>query len=126
MVVGFFATIALASALDQFGDEMFKRGVARPFFVGKYRLHHRHVLYVVLPLAYAVLSTLILAGYITVVSSLLWTGLAGTLVVAGGCLILDMAVDYGIHSRGWGFIHHELIYLLVPAFAFSDFLRVVV
>jgi hypothetical protein len=126
MVVGFFATLAFASALDQFGDEMFKRGVARPFFVGKHRLHHRHFLYIVVPLAYAVLSTLILAGYVRVVSGLLWTGLAGTLVVAGGCLVLDMALDYGYHSSGWGFIHHELIYLLVPAFAFSDFLRVVV
>jgi hypothetical protein len=25
----------------------------------------------------------------------------------------------------WGILHHELIYLAIPAFAFSDFLRLV-
>jgi hypothetical protein len=125
-LVGFFATIAIASALNQFGDEMFRRGFARPFFVGRYRVHHRHFLYIALPMGYAVLSTLILAGYIKVVSSLLWTGLAGTLIVGVGCLMLDLALDYGSHSRGWGFIHHELIYLAVPAFAFTDFLKLAI
>jgi hypothetical protein len=126
IIVGFFATFAIASVLDQFGDEMFKRGVARPFFLGRYRLHHRHFLYIVLPLGYSILSTLILAGYVEVVSNLLWAGLADTIVVAGTCLLLDLALDYGSHSRGWGFIHHELIYLAVPMFVFTDFLRLAV
>ncbi len=126
IIVGFFATLAFASALDQFGDEMFRRGVARPFFLGRHRLHHRHFLFIVLPLAYVVLSTLVIAGLVQVESSLLWTGLAGTLSIAGSCLILDLALDYASSSRGWGFIHHELIYLAVPAFAFSDFLKLAV
>ncbi len=126
IIVGFFATLAFASALDQFGDEMFRRGVARPFFLGRHRLHHRHFLFIVLPLAYVVLSTLVIAGFVQVEASLLWTGLAGTLFVAGSCLVLDLALDYASSSRGWGFIHHELIYLAVPAFAFSDFLKLAV
>ncbi len=126
ILVGFFATLAFASALDQFGDEMFRRGVARPFFLGRYRLHHRHFLFIFLPLAYVVLSTLVIAGFVQVESSLLWTGLAGTLIVAGSCLVLDLALDYASSSRGWGFIHHELIYLAIPAFAFSDFLKLAV
>ncbi len=126
IMVGFFAVLAFASALDQFGDEMFRRGVARPFFFGKYRLHHRHFLFVILPVGYAILSAFIVAGYVTIVPNLLWTGLAGSLIVAGGCLVLDLALDYASSSRGWGFIHHELIYLAVPAYAFSDFLRIAI
>ncbi|MDE1853628.1 MAG: hypothetical protein KGI38_07770 [Thaumarchaeota archaeon] len=123
IVVGFFATVVVASALNRFGDEMFRRGVARPFFLGRRRLHHRQFLFVVLPAAYAVLSALILAGYVTVVWSLLWQGLAGTVAVGASCLLLDLFVDHARKGGGWGYIHHELIYFAVPAFAFSNFLR---
>lgn len=123
MAVGFLATLAIASVLDQFGDAMFRKGVARPFFFGRYRLHHRRFLFVVLPVGYASLAVLILAGYVTVDWGLLWPGLAGTFAVATSCLALDLVVDNARKGGGWGYIHHELIYLAVPAFAFSNFLR---
>lgn len=126
VAVGFFATLAIASALDQFGDAMFRRGVARPFFLGRYRLHHRQFLFFVLPVAYAALSILVLAGYVSVVWSLLWPGLGGTVAVATSCLLLDLIVDYARKGGGRGYIHHELIYLAVPVFAFSNFLRLAV
>jgi len=125
-VVGFVVVIVLVSILDQFGDAMFKRGVAKPFFVGRRRLHHRSFLYGFLPTAYVVLSTLVLTGYIRIVWSLFWTGLASTLVIAVSCLLIDLAVDYARKGGGWGYIHHELVYLLIPAFAFSDFLRLAI
>lgn len=124
--VGFFATLALASALNQLGDAMFRRGVARPFFLGRYRLHHRSFLFVVLPAAYAALSALVVTGYVEIVWSLFWTGMAGTFVVAGSCLMLDLFVDYARKEGGWGYLHHELIYFAVPAFAFSNFLRLAI
>jgi hypothetical protein len=126
LVVGFFATLLIASALNEFGDEMFRRGVARPFFFGRYRLHHRRFLFVFLPVGYSLLSALILLGYVQIVWSDFWTGIAGTLAIAVACLLLDLTVDYARDSGGWGFIHHELVYLLVPAFAFTDFLRIAV
>jgi hypothetical protein len=125
LVVGFAATLAIASLLNEFGDVMFKKGVARPFFFGKYRLHHRRFLYVFLPLGYALLSGLILLGYVQIVWSDFWTGIVATIVIGTACLLLDLAVDYAQDTRGWGFIHHELIYLAVPAFAFTDFLHLV-
>jgi hypothetical protein len=103
---------------------MFRRGVARPFFLGRYRLHHRRFLFVILPLGYAMISLLILAGYVQIVWSDFWTGLATTFVIGASCLLLDLAVDYARESGGWGYVHHELIYLAVPAFAFSNFLRI--
>jgi hypothetical protein len=126
MAIGFIGTLAIAAVVNRFGDAMFRRGVARPFFVGRYRLHHRRFLFGFLPAGYIVLSLLILAGYIEIIWSDFWTGIVSTMLIAASCLFLDMALDYAKESRGWGFVHHELIYLAVPAFAFSDFLRLIV
>jgi len=123
IVVGFVAILGLASVLNEFGNIMFEKGVARPFFFGKYRLHHKAFLFVFLPIAYSIVSSLILLGYVQIVWNYFWTGLATTFVIAATCLLLDLAVDYLQDSWGWGLIHHELIYLAVPAFAFSDFLH---
>lgn len=126
ITVGFFAVVAVASALNQFGDTMFKKGVARPFFLGKYRLHHKGFLFLALPLAYVFLAALVLAGYVEIVWSLLWTGLAGTILVAVDCLMLDMTMDYAWKGKGWGFLRHEFVYFVVPLYAFSAFLRLAV
>ncbi len=123
LLLGFVVTLAIAPVLNEFGDVMFRKGVARPFFFGKYRLHHKRFLYVFLPIGYALLSTLIVLGYVQIVWSVFWTGIATTLVIGATCLLLDLAVDYLQDSWGWGVIHHELIYLAVPAFAFTDFLH---
>ena len=126
LALGFVTTLAVALALNRFGDAMFRRGVARPFFVGRHRLHHRRFLFVVLPAIYVSLAALVLFGFVTVVWSLLWTGLAGTVLIAASCLFLDLALDYSQGSGGWGFLHHELVYLAVPAFAFSEFLKLAI
>ncbi len=126
MAIGFVATLAIAAVLNRFGDAMFRRGVARPFFVGRYRLHHRRFLFVFLPTGYAILSLLILVGYVEIIWSDFWTGIVSTLIIAASCLLLDLGIDYAKAGGGWRYIHHELIYLAVPAFAFSDFLRLVV
>jgi len=123
LIVGFVATLGIALVLNEFGDIMFRKGVARPFFFGKYRLHHRRFLFVFLPFGYALLSSLIVLGYVQIVWSDFWTGILTTFVIAAACLLLDLTVDYLQDSWGWGLIHHELIYLAVPAFAFTDFLH---
>jgi len=123
LVAGFLATLAIASLLNEFGDIMFSKGVARPFFFGKYRLHHRRFLFVFLPMGYSLLSFLIVLGYVQIVWSDFWTGIVTTFVIGATCLLLDLTVDYLQDSWGWGLIHHELIYLAVPAFAFTDFLH---
>jgi len=126
IAVGFVATLAIAAVLNRFGDAMFRRGVARPFFVGRYRLHHRRFLFVFLPLGYILLSLLILAGYIEIVWTDFWTGMLSTMLIAVSCLLLDLGIDYAKNRGGWNFFHHELIYLAVPAFAFTDFLHLVI
>jgi len=123
LVLGFVVTLAIAPVLNEFGDVMFRKGVARPFFFGKYRLHHKRFLYVFLPIGYALLSLLIALGYVQIIWSDFSTGIAATLVIGAACLLLDLTIDYLQDSWGWGLIHHELIYLAVPAFAFTDFLH---
>jgi hypothetical protein len=123
LLVGFVATLAIALILNEFGDIMFRKGVARPFFFGKYRLHHRRFLFVFLPIGYSLLSSLIVLGYVQIVWSDFWTGIVTTFVIAAACLLLDLSVDYLQDSWGWGLIHHELIYLAVLAFPFTDFLH---
>ena len=127
ITIGFFAMIVIASILDKFGDAMFKRGVAKPFYMLGHRLHHRHFLLVILPLLYSCLAALILGGYVKIVGSLLWTGLATTLFVSMVCLATDLFLDYRSSTgKKLGFIRHELIYLLIPASAFMEFLRLVI
>ncbi len=127
IALGFFTTVILATLLDKFGDAMFRWGVAKPFYIRGRRLHHRDFLLIGLPVAYASLALLILAGLVRIVWSDLWTGLGTTLVLGAGCMVVDLALDYA--SSGavrWRVFHHELIYLVVPAFAFSNFLRLAV
>src|SRR5579863_2782892 len=111
LTVGFFATVAVASALNQFGDAMFRRGVARPFFVGRYRLHHRSFLFRAVPVAYLAIAAMVVTGVVKIEWGLFWTGLAGTVLVAADCLLIDLTIDYSRKGRGWGFLRHELVYL---------------
>ncbi|MDG6902553.1 MAG: hypothetical protein JRM80_11435 [Nitrososphaerota archaeon] len=122
LTVGFFTTLAISSILDKFGDAMFERGVARPFFLGKRRLHHRSALKAV-PVAYLAMASMILVGMVKIQWGLFWTGLAGTSLVLVDCLMLDMTFDYVRQGRGWGVLRHELVYLVVPMYAFVAFLR---
>ncbi|MDG6909639.1 MAG: hypothetical protein JRN57_02675 [Nitrososphaerota archaeon] len=123
ITIGFFATAAVVLALDKFGDAMFERGVARPFFLGKYRLHHRSFLFKVVPAAYVAIAGMVIAGLVKVEWGLLWTGLAGTALVALDCLVLDLTMDYFRKGRGWGLLRHELLYSAVLVYAFAAFLR---
>ena len=124
VTVGLIVILTIASALNRFGDAMFRRGIARPFYVGKYRLHHRSFLFIGLPAGYAAVSALFLAGYVRVVWNLLWTGLAGTVLVAASCLALDMLIDYARQRGALRYIHPEILYVAVPVYAFTEFLKV--
>jgi hypothetical protein len=123
IAVGLMATILIASVVNKFGNFMFRKGVAKPFYVGRYRLHHGTFLLVSLPFGYACFASLILAGYVQVEWNLLLTGLQSTFVLGVFCLAIDLTLDYLRGGVVRGLLKHELVYLAIPAFAFSDFLR---
>ena len=127
VAVGFVVVFLTSTFLNRFGDAMFRRGIARPFYILGRRLHHRQFLLLGLPILYASLAFLVLTRVVHVIWALLWTGLAGTLTIGVACLAFDLALDYtSTKGISRGILHHELIYLLIPMFAFSDFLRLVI
>lgn len=123
IAVGLVVMILIASLVNKFGNFMFRKGVAKPFYLGRYRLHHGTFLLVSLPFGYASVASLILAGYVQVEWSLLLTGLQSTFALGVFCLAIDLTLDYLRGGVARGLLKHELVYLAIPAFAFSDFLR---
>ena len=126
VAVGFGAVLLTASMLNKFGDELFKRGFVKPFFLGKHRVHHQRFLFVILPGGYSLLSFMVLLGLLKIVWSVFWAGLAATMVIGTGCLALDITLDYARGGEGWGFLHHELVYLAIPLFVFTNLVRFLV
>jgi sterol desaturase/sphingolipid hydroxylase (fatty acid hydroxylase superfamily) len=124
ITIGFLVTVLFASVLDKFGDAMFRRGFAKPFYFKGHRLHHRSFLHVFLPLAYISLALMIVLGFVKVVWRLLLPGLATTLAIGVACLGFDLLWDrLSLRKARWGILHHEFIYLVVLAFPFTDFLK---
>jgi hypothetical protein len=126
IAIGFLVLFLVAALLDKLGDALFRRGIAKPFYIRGHRVHHRDVLLIALPLTYALIAALVLLGDVRLVSGTLWTGLGNMLIIAAACLGFDLALDYGIPRVRWGILHHELIYLLIPAYAFTGFIHLAV
>ncbi len=127
LAFGFFFTVLLATLLNRFGDVMFRWGVAKPFYIRNHRVHHRTFLFVFLPAAYGLLVLLLQLGVVRIVGRYLWTGLASTFLIGAACLTLDLLWDHqSLWRARWGILHHEFIYVAIPLYAFSNFLRIVV
>ncbi len=125
VVVGFAAVLVLASLFDKVGTVMFRRGMVKPFYVLGRRIHHRGVLYFAFPAIYALVVSLIMLGFIHVIWSAFSTGIETTLAIAVGCFVVDLLLDgvsFGVRDKS--FLHHEWIYLLIPAYAFTHVLTV--
>lgn len=123
VAAGFLAALVAASALNVFGDAMYERGYAKPFYLGGRRVHHRAFLFAVLPGAYLLLTSMVIEGMVRVVWSMFWTGVASTLIIGLGCLVFDIGFDYvRAEGEGW-FLKQEMIYLAIPLFVFTNFIR---
>lgn len=123
VAMGFLATLAAASVLDLFGDAMYRRGFAKPFYLWGHRVHHGPFLFSILPAGYILLATMMLEGALRVRWSLFWTGVASTALVGIGCLVFDLALDYLGGEGKSRIFRHEMVYLAIPVFVFTNFLR---
>lgn len=124
--IGLAAVLILASLVNELGDVMFRRGFAKPFYVKGHRIHHRDVLFILFPAAYTMIVSLILLGFIHVIWGTFWTGIETTLLITAGCFVLDFALDgvsFGT-MREKAILHHEWVYLLIPAYVFTHVLAV--
>ncbi len=127
LIAGFAAILLLASLGDKLGDVMFRKGLARPFYLRGHRIHHRSVVLHAFPAAYVLVAALIVLGSVQVVWHSFWTSVEITFLIAAGCLLLDLALDRVSSSeRERAVLHHELVYLAIPAYVFTHLLSVLV
>jgi hypothetical protein len=124
LALGFSVIITLSQIADALADSMFGRGWARPFYVKGIRVHHRRVLYVGIPALYVIFAALVVQGYVQLVSASFWQGVGTTLAITSACVILDLLWD-GLSERTSksAILHHEWLYLAIPAYIFTFFLR---
>jgi len=112
--------------LDKAGDFLYHRGIVKPFYVLGYRLHHRSVLLALVPATYVAVGMLLYAHYIRVLWSDFWPSVEVTLFLVGVCLTLDFALDaLSTMEKRRALLHHEWVYFLVPAYAFTHLVALV-
>jgi uncharacterized membrane protein YedE/YeeE len=121
--IGYTLILSVALLLNKFGDLMFKKGFAKPFYIRGYRIHHRDILLFVLPLVYTVIVFLILVGAVVVVWNYFWDGIETISILAVVCLMVDLLFDkYSTKIKKVLAIPHEILYLSLPLYAFTHFL----
>lgn len=123
---GFFVVFATTLILDKLGDYMYHKGIAKPFYVLGYRLHHRKVVVALVPAAYALIATLVYLHYFRVLWSDFWPSVEITLFLAAACLTLDFTLDaLSTQEKRRALLHHEWVYVVVPAYAFTHVVALV-
>lgn len=120
LIFGFLVILFSATLINKAGDVMYRKGIAKPFYVMGHRLHHRSVLKTVVPAAYAAVAVLIYLHYMRIVWYSFWVSTGVAVLLTGLCLSLDMTMD-ALIARGkrTGLVHHEWLYLIVPAYVFT-------
>lgn len=116
--------IVAALALDKFGNLMFRRGYAKPFFVLGRRVHHVWI-YALVPFCYLVVSYFMINGSVQLIGNLMWYRLALILPVVGFCLAVDFIGD-SWKASSTGLLRHEWVYALIPAYIFGFVVNVFV
>lgn len=126
LVSGFFLVFSSTLIVDKLGDYMYHKGIAKPFYLLGYRLHHRKVVVALVPAAYAAVATLVYLHYFRVVWSDFWPSVEVTLFLAAACLTLDFTLDaVSTREKRRALLHHEWVYVVVPAYVFTHMVTLV-
>lgn len=126
LVAGFFVILSSTLLLDKAGDVLYHKGIAKPFYLLGHRLHHRSFLLSIVPASYVAVAALIYLHYMRVVWSSFWPSVDVTLFLAGACLALDFTLDaLSSREKRRALLHHEWVYVVVPAYAFTHLVALV-
>ncbi len=125
LIAGFLVVVSAMVLLDLLGTYLYQRGIAKPFYLLGHRLHHRQFLLAFVPAAYAAVGALIAFNYFRVLWSSFWPSVEITLLLACGCLVIDFTLDALSREPKRALIHHEWIYLVVPAYVFTHVVALV-
>lgn len=123
LAAGFMVLLVVTYALDKAGNVLYRKRIAKPFYVLGHRLHHRRVVLTGIPACYLAMVAMLELHYLRLVWASLWPGVEVVLALSGICLAFDLALD-GLSSREKrsALLHHEWAYLVVPAYIFTHLL----
>jgi hypothetical protein len=126
LVAGFIIVVASTAVLNKVGDVLYHRGIAKPFYLLGRRLHHRNVLLALVPGVYVVVATMLYLHYMRILWYSFWPSVEITLFLVGICLTIDLTLDaLSTVEKRRALLHHEWVYVLVPAYAFTHLLALV-
>lgn len=126
LVAGFIVVLSSTLTLNKAGDYLYRRGIAKPFYLLGHRLHHRNFLVALVPACYAVVATLVYLHYFRVLWYSFWPSVEITLLLAGACLTIDLTFDaFSSADKRRALLHHEWVYFVVPAYALTHLVAIV-
>jgi hypothetical protein len=126
LVAGFIVVLSSTLLLDEAGDFLYHKGIAKPFYLLGHRLHHANFLLAIVPASYVMVATLIYLHYVRVLWSSFWPSVEITLFLAGACLTLDFVLDaLSSKEKRRALLHHEWVYVVVPAYALTHLVAIV-
>jgi len=126
LVVGFMIVVASTVVLNEVGDLLYYKGIAKPFYLMGHRLHHRNFLLALVPATYVAVATLLYLHYARVLWYSFWPSVEITLFLAGICLTIDFTLDaISTVDKNRALLHHEWVYVVVPAYVFTHLIAIV-
>jgi hypothetical protein len=126
LLAGFVVVVSSTALLNKAGDLLYHKGIAKPFYLLGHRLHHRNFLLALVPAVYVLVATMLYLHYMRILWYSFWPSVEITLFLAGACLTIDLTLDaLSSVDKRRALLHHEWVYLLVPAYAFTHLLALV-
>jgi len=122
---GFIVVLTTMVILDLIGTFLYERGIAKPFYLLGHRLHHKHFLLTFIPGAYLAVGAMIDLNYFRVLWSSFWPSVEITFLLGCACLIIDFTLDALSREPRKALLHHEWVYLVVPAYVFTHVVALV-
>jgi len=126
LVWGFVVVVSSTVLLNKAGDLLYHKGIAKPFYLLGHRLHHRNFLLALVPAVYVMVAAMLYLHYMRILWYSFWPSVEITLFLVGICLTIDLTLDAlsSVEKRR-ALLHHEWVYVVVPAYAFTHLLALV-
>jgi hypothetical protein len=124
LAAGFVVLLILTLILNEAGNVLYRKRIVKPFYLLGYRLHHRSILLAVMPVYVGVVALLEL-HYVRLLWYSLWPGIEIALALSVACMAVDAGLDTVSKEKSRALLHHEWVYLVVPAYIFTHLIAFV-